>query len=666
MGLAGFLLKPGRVIIFCEAFQIIFFLEIPMALSKQLFILISLLFLVIFGVNYITSVTNTRNYLQTEARIHAEDAATSLGVSLQPHIGDHDDTILPTLINAVFDRGYYGSIMLSDLDGNVIVNRQNPKTFAVVPGWFSTILPLETADAASEINDGWNLVAQVTVSVHPGYAYLKLWEQAKRALTYSVLAYLLSIIILAGMLRLVLKPLQKIETQAEAIGNGEFAIVDPLPWTKEIKSVAAAMNLMSEKIKLVINSLQAKLGEAERKLTTDAVTGLETRPNFDAALKQMFVTNKGGHVFLIQIEDLTEIARSRSRDDVDRFLRDFAGCIKSVSGDSADTTIYRLGGAEFAIIAESIDRVHAEHLSKGLSDGFSDLGHQIGVEGIAHIGGIAFDPLGTSDSIVSAARESYNKARLVGLNSFVIGEKSSGARSRDEWIAQVKAVIAQGRADIVFSDRAESLQDPHRERILIEETTARILDEHGEELSIGTFISVAEEIDLVSTFDLMILNKVVDHMNASSDTHDIGVNFSFTSIGDPDFRSQLYGLIDSNREVSSRLVFCLTAYSAAKDLTLLESFTELVRRTGTKLMVKRYGPRHMDLDMLKKFQFDYIRLARSYTEDLEDDSEKQRLVTTMVETGNFIDSTILAESVSDKDWQQVIELGVDGASRKRE
>ncbi len=635
-----------------------------MALSKQLFLLISLLFLIIFAVNYATGVNNTRNYLQTEAGIHAEDTATSLGISLSPYIKDPGDTILPTLVNAIFDRGYYGSIVLSDMNGQVLIERSNPKTFSEVPDWFTNILPLETASAVSEINDGWNLVAQVMVTVHPGYGYLKLWNQAKQALTYSVIAYVLSLIVLALVLRQVLKPLEKIEHQAGAIGNGEFTVIEPLPWTKELKNVAAAMNLMSGKIKQIIDGLQSKLGDAERKLSTDAVTGLETKQSFDAALKQMFVNNAGGHIFLIRIDNLGELARSRSNEEVDRFLKDFADCISAAGGEQTYIQTYRLGGGEFALIAESLDRQHAEQLSKGLSDGFAELGRSAGLEGVAHIGGIAFDPLGTTDSIMSAALESYNKARLVGRNSFVIGEKSAGARSKDEWISLVRSVVEKGRAEIVISDQAVALQGDDSGRVLLEEATARLQSEDGEPISIGTFISVAEEIDLVTGFDLMILQKVLDRIGADGGSQDLGVNLSFSSIGDPEFRSQLYGLIENNKGVASRLVFCLTAYAAAKDLKLLESFKDLVRRTETKLMIKRYEPRFMELDILKQYQFDYIRLARSYTEDLAGDTEKRNLISSMVETGNLLDTIILAESVSDKDWQHVIELGVHGASRK--
>jgi EAL domain-containing protein (putative c-di-GMP-specific phosphodiesterase class I)/GGDEF domain-containing protein len=637
-----------------------------MSLSKQLFFLMSFLFLIIFVVNYVTGVSNIKEYLQTEAKIHAEDTATSLGISLQPYIHDKSDTMLPTLINAVFDRGYYGRITLSNLEDRILVNRENPITFGIVPSWFSNTLPLETVTAVREINSGWNLVAKVMVEVHPGYAYLKLWNQAKRAFLYSVVTYVVSLVVLGAVLRMVMKPLHKIKSQAEAIGNGQFRTIDPLPWTKEIQSVAIAMNVMSDKIRQIITSLQTKLGDTERKLSTDSVTGLETRTSFDATLKQLFVSNTGGYIFLLRIDNLGEIARNRSNDDVDRFLHEFSNCIKESSSDHPGVYIYRLGGSEFAIIAKSIDRQHAEQLCRGLSDAFNAYGKKKEVPDIAHIGGISFDPLGTTQSIMSAALESYNKARLIGSNSFVIEEKSSGSFTKDEWAKRVKSVLDKDLIEIMISDQAEDLQDSTKDQILLEETNAKVHSEDGQALSIGTFISVADQLGFVTKFDQMILQKVLDHIRSSGVTHDVGVNLSFSSIANPDFRSQLYSLIEANKDISGRLVFCLTAYAAAKDLTLLLSFKDLVRRTGTKLMVKRYEPRFLELEVLKECNFDYIRLARNYTEDISGDGEKEALITTMVETGNLLDSIILAESVSVKDWPKIISLGVHGASRKNE
>ncbi len=94
------------------------------------------------------------------------------------------------------------------------------------------------------------------------------------------------------------------------------------------------------------------------------------------------------------------------------------------------------------------------------------------------------------------------------------------------------------------------------------------------------------------------------------------------------------------------------------------SFKELVHRLGAKLMIKRYEPRFMELETLKDFNFRYIRLARNLTENVDADHQKRRLIRTMVETGNLLDSIILAESVTESDWNTIEDLGVHGASRR--
>lgn len=634
-----------------------------MSLTKQLFSLISLLFLLIFSVNYFTGVNNIRNYLQTEAKIHAQDTATSLGVALQPYVEKKNDTYLPTLINVVFDRGYYSNITLKNLDNATLVERSNPMSFKIVPRWFSTIMPLDISTATTEINKGWNIVAVLSVSVNPGYGYLKLWQQAKSALLYSTLAYLFSLIALALLLRVILKPLERIENLAIRIGDGSYQTISPLPWTKEIKKVAQAMNLMSEKISQVIQSLQNRLGDAEKELHTDPVTGLESKSSFEPALKQMFVVGEKGFLFIIQIDNLGKFAKEKSRETVDTFLRDMAKYLQKTTITDQDSQVFRLNGSEFAIIAKGVGKKQAEHICKDLTAGFKELESSSGKLGIAHIGGIAFDPLGTSDTLISAAQESYKKAKLIGQNAFVIGEDGTSAHSKDEWLEFVKSNIHEGKATIAITDSAVGLQENNIEKIFLEEATAKVFDTNNDLLSIGTFISVAEEIGLVTQFDIIILKKTLEYINNFKITHDVAVNLSFSSLSDPDFRSELYNLLSEKKGQISCIVFCLTAYGAAKDLQLLDSFNKLVRRLGAKLMIKRYEPRFMPLETIKNFNFDYIRLAKLLTENIVDDKEKQTLISTMVETGNLLDTTILAEQVADSDWKLVSDLGIHGASK---
>ena len=86
-----------------------------MSLSKQLLILISLLFLIVFSASFVISMGSIRDYLEVESEIHMQDTATSLGLSLSPHMEDENDPILQTMMNAIFDMGYYREICLKDI-----------------------------------------------------------------------------------------------------------------------------------------------------------------------------------------------------------------------------------------------------------------------------------------------------------------------------------------------------------------------------------------------------------------------------------------------------------------------------------------------------------------------------------------------------------------------
>lgn len=93
-----------------------------MSLSKQLLILISSLFLMIFCVNFVISVNNIRDYLEGESESHAQDTATFLGLSLSPHMIKETDPIIETMMNALFDRGYYQEIKLVNVEHKPLVS----------------------------------------------------------------------------------------------------------------------------------------------------------------------------------------------------------------------------------------------------------------------------------------------------------------------------------------------------------------------------------------------------------------------------------------------------------------------------------------------------------------------------------------------------------------
>ena len=86
-----------------------------MSLSKQLYLIISFIFFMIFTGNFIISVKNTKEYLEIESKTKAQDTATSLGIRIKELIKDKTDPEIESTIRAISNSGFYKEIRLEDI-----------------------------------------------------------------------------------------------------------------------------------------------------------------------------------------------------------------------------------------------------------------------------------------------------------------------------------------------------------------------------------------------------------------------------------------------------------------------------------------------------------------------------------------------------------------------
>jgi EAL domain-containing protein (putative c-di-GMP-specific phosphodiesterase class I) len=605
-----------------------------MSLLKQLFILIAIIFLVIFTVNFITSVNNTRSYLEIEAEIHAQDTATSLGLSLSPHMTQGgNDPLLLTMVNTIFDRGYYKQIKLVNAVGKELVNSENPSTFESVPTWFINLLPMKTAMAETEISSGWTISGKLFVTISPGYAYLKLYEQAQNALFYSLIAYVFFNVLVYFLLRLILIPLKKIEQLAKDIGNGSFNTIKKLPGTTEIKNVTISMNFMSAKIKQIIEKQTEKLDKAGQQLQLDVLTKLKNKNCFEGDMKNQLISHGEGYVLFIRIDNLGAFSKDKGREVVDSFLVEFAETLKeSIEGLKYDISVYRFFGSEFAMLAPSMSRDEVENLGKILSNNLTVLGKKYSRSDLVHIGIVPFVVGSSTVNILSAASEAYEKAHLIGNNAFVI--------YRNDEIYKL----------------------PEESDIVMEEVFAEIMD--GDQVvPIGSFISIAEKYNSVTDLDKGIIQKVVQAIGERDIEHPVNINLSMSSVKNPQFLDWLGTNFKGNQEMLKQLVFGIPAYSASKDLKSFEMFTSFVHGIGAKIMLKRYETNLISLEQVKRFDLDYLRLARELTTGISKDVDKQQFVEAMKEIGDLLDTKIIAEAVVEReDFDKLKAIGIYGAS----
>jgi len=634
-----------------------------MSLSKQLLLLISALFLMIFSVNFVLSVDNIRSYLEGESKVHAQDTATSLGLSLSPYLVDEEDPVIETMMNAIFDRGYYKEVTLVNVEGKLLVGLTNSTEVESVPEWFMSLVPMEAARAESEISSGWSLSGVVSVAINPGYAYFKLYEQVKRSFYYSLAAFALSVTLLLMVLQITLSSLKRIGRMAETIAQGNYDVIENLPWTSEVRRVAKSMNIMSKRIEKAIDNLNKKLENVGQKLQLDELTGLGKKSGFEEDMAELLASNGHGFVFTIKIDALSSLVKELGRDEVDTFIKDFAEILKNATQADAkgELSAYRIFGSEFILLARNKDEAQTAILANSLSGLFSTLAEKYNKEDIAHIGVAPFDPFSSIETVQLAATEAYEQAVIIGANSYYLRRGDDRAKDMAEWKELVFDIIDNNSYRVSYLGPIIDLQS---DGIIMKEAFSEVLDRNGDALSIGTFVSIAEKFVKIVELDKGVTVRAVEYITKQKASYSVAINLSNRTIKSSDFRAWLEGLLKENQALAEKLVFSLSAYAVGKEVAAYKEFIGFVHQLNAKVMIKRFETQSLSASIIKDLKPDYIRLARDIADGISSDVAKQEFTGTMVEIADLMSMQVFAENVQEnEDVVFLKSIGVKGASR---
>jgi len=536
--------------------------------------------------------------------------------------------------------------------------------FDSVPEWFINSIPIELEEQVSEISNGWQTSAIIYVSANPGDAYDKLYSQAKSAIIYAIIAFIISIVILFIFVQYLLKPLKKLEKLAHSIASGKFGKIDNLPWTTEIKAVAIAFNDMSTKIENIINRLNSTLENLTKKLSLDELTGLSLKQSFETDMKHMFIHKSTGYIFVIKIFDLASFAKAHTNAEVNSFIKKFAKVLATTKlNDKSKVTAYRFFGSEFALIAQNFSYEDAVNFTKLLQKGFEELSLEFNKKDIVHIGATPFNPIGTTPEILQSANQAYEKATVIGPNEFFITDTNELVKDMESWRELIFDIIDNSKFDVNYIGDCKKLDESH-DNIVMQEAFTSIKDKDNNNIPIGTFVSIAEKYEKIVDFDKKVIQKVMNHILINNIKHDISINLSLESINNTAFIAWLEKKLVENKNIASQLVFSATAYAVAKDVDKFKFFADEIHQCGAKIIIKRFETKFIPLNNIKDFNLDYIRLARDYTNEISNDYSKQSFVESISELTTLLNIKLLAENVQkDEDLAFIKKHNLYAASR---
>ncbi len=638
-----------------------------MTLYRQLLAFTLLLFiLLVLGV-WLEKLQSTRAFLVDQLASNAQDTATSLGLSLSPVLAEEDLVTAETMVSAIFDRGYYRLIRLADVQGKVLVERRQEVVIEGVPPWFIDLVPLETPVVSALVMAGWSQAGSLHIEGHPGYAYVTLWETAVRITLYFSLACVVVLLLVSVGMRLLLRPLQRVERQAEAICRREYEIQEKLPLTRELRRVVESMNRMTVKVREMFEEQATIAARMRSNAYSDLVTGLGNRRYLQGQVQAGLAAPEaaGGAFLLIHLLGLQEINDQRGYAAGDELLKKAAAVLSESTMAVVNAALARIAGADFALFLPEISRYDAEQIAEEIAVGLGKLAvEQLALsDNIACVGGISYQRPEAFADLLAQADTALQAARQKGPNTWHLNVSGAageaGERSKSWWKKTILEVLERKELTLVYQPVVRRQGD---RPLLHTETFSRIALPSGELLSAGVFIPLAERLAIISRLDMLVLEKVLAAMAADPSLERLAVNISPASLADRQFRSWLSERLAFGIGRPFCLIFEFVEFAAVQHLEVVREFAETVKRQGHAIGLDHFGQSFANFGYLQSLRPEYVKLDRVYTAELSAaGGDNAFFVSALCSAAHSLDILVIADGVEEEGQLALLAgLNVDG------
>ncbi|NPA72717.1 MAG: EAL domain-containing protein [Gammaproteobacteria bacterium] len=632
-----------------------------MSLNKQMIIFIaSLLFIVLVG-TFISNIHNTKVFLQEQLSSHAQDTATSLGLSLSSVEDPEDLSSMEAMINAVFDRGYYASIRLIDVEDNLLYLRENTPEMEDVPSWFINQLKLTAPSAQALVQSGWSPIGTLTVTSHVGFAYIQLWNAAIDLLTWFFLAAFISIIIIIYALRFLLKPLKKMEAQAQAIVNKEYIIQEELPTTTEFRQVVEAMNAMVKKLKTVFERDANTAEKLQKMAYQDSVTELSNRRHFEMIIDTLLDPNEetcAGTICLLRVQDLKELNDQYGYLTGDKLMKSLAECMQE-NLHHHNGIFARLNGTELVAVLPATNASQISPQATAIAESMTPILTQISAEEAPtslSIAYIHYQPGQSRGALMGSLDFAIEQANKQGKNcAFYYSKGEAQQVESTTWEQTLNQAIDEKRFILFQQSAYNQERKVHDQEMLI-----RMQDFDGTIRSAGYFMPAVEQLHKTAEIDQLVINLALQHLKTDNNSTLYAINLSKSALSNEPFNAWLITTIKSLDTLASRLSFEMPERLINEQKATAWPFITALKTTGVRFGIDHFGSHLTNMSYLQNLRPDYVKLDASFSKAIESDEQTRSYVSSLCELAESLDIQVIAMSIENEAQQKAFsELGVD-------
>ncbi len=466
------------------------------------------------------------------------------------------------------------------------------------------------------------------------------------------------------VLKIIIRPLHEMVDMTEAIGEKNFISIKE-PRTYEFRSLAKALNKLSQRIKDMLKNESELLEQMRIEANYDSVTGLMNRKYFSSRVATYMEnddTFTEGMLVVSHISNLAEINETLGSTATDKALRRMGLALDAYCKQYPSLISGRLTGADFAVFSSNkVDHnVICGQVKSALKDA-AGLDSQFS----------NFD-LHTISSVVSKSDQLDGLKKLINtiksqtsitetdILALIQEEDINRYENHDEteWRAMLTSAIDCGRLILASFPVLSNKQE-----IIHYECPARLqLVEDGPWVPAGEFIAWATQLGLIAQLDRLALETAIKSL-LNDDSKPIGLNVSTSGMCDPHYHAAISKLMKINTKIASRLWFEVAEHSVFQNLSKFETFTKLVKSFGCKVGVEHVGTQISRLGELHDLDLDYIKVDASIIRDIDKNPGNKAFLKGICLIAHSIGLIAIAEGVQTKQELKALPaLGIDAAT----
>ena len=399
--------------------------------------------------------------------------------------------------------------------------------------------------------------------------------------------------------------------------------------------------------------LEERLKELSQK---DQLTGLYNRQycldKLEETISLCESEESSAALIEIRLDNFADIKNRIGAVDIDKYLIEVASTLKQVIHKN-DTLSFM--NPSYSIIAYNQDNDSAQTYAEEIQNAIMDLDVTIGDEKInttCCIGITLIDRNSPeTNGVLRRVDKVSDEAEQAGTNQIKIYVPAEGELTRHEVDSLFKEQLTQALKNdrfVLFYQPIVSLHGDPDERY---EVFVRMFEENGKDMIMPQeFLPAAERIGMSIAIDRWVLYRAIQDVvkrNQKSKHSRFFIKLSAASIKDETLIEWINFQIKDKGLPENSLIFVVKESVAVTNLKNAKDLASSLKKIKCGFVLDDFGSGTNPFQLLEHVDADYVRLDKSFMEDLADNPQSQEIIRKIAEQATASGKFTIAQFVKD-------------------